>query len=67
MARPYANEMSKLGETFAWAATADLTSRRQNWPEAEMNQASDLRGRPRLAREAAVFLPTQSAHHLIGL
>lgn len=24
MARPYANEMSKLGETFAWAAATDL-------------------------------------------
>lgn len=29
MARPYANEMSKLGETFAWAAAADIKAVRQ--------------------------------------
>ena len=29
MARPYANEMSKLGETFAWAAAADLKEMRR--------------------------------------
>lgn len=29
MARPYTNEMSKLGETFAWATTVDLTAMRQ--------------------------------------
>lgn len=28
MARPYANEMSKLGETFAWAAAVDLEAMR---------------------------------------
>jgi fructoselysine-6-P-deglycase FrlB-like protein len=29
MARPYTNEMSKLGETFAWAAAVDLEPMRQ--------------------------------------
>lgn len=29
MARPYAREMAKLAETFAWAAAADLQPWRQ--------------------------------------
>jgi hypothetical protein len=37
MARPYASEITRLAEAFAWAATADLKPRRQAVRTAELS------------------------------